>query len=716
MRVPLILELLFFCGSAATLACGCHSEPSDAPVPARDCSQTVWVLAPGAASVSLSGDWNGWTPSTPVPSAGQGWFKTVLALPPGEHGYLVDVDGKPQLDDRNPLTTFHGEQEVSLFLAQDCSEPLARVDAVEADVQGNVTLRATFLASQSGAALHPASVRGRFRDGTELKVEGADPKTGTIALHASGLPQGRHTVTLKASDASGKPAAAARAGVWVRAVAPAWHDGLLYQIVLDRFRGDGGAVLKEPATAGSRAGGTLDGVRAEIENGTFDQLGVGVLWLSPVYLNPDGLLPGSGGHMYESYHGYWPVDDRKVDPRLGGEQALDALIAAAHSRGIRVLIDVVPNHVFETNARYTEHETDGWFHDKCVCGQSECPWSTHIESCWFTEYLPDYRFQEPGAMLLAVQDAIWWHDRFDLDGVRIDAVPMMPRATTRRIAQAVRATWAPRDDKFLLGEVFTGAGESGIAGIRYFMGPDGLDSAFDFPLMWAMRSAIATNKSGFDAIESVLHDTEVALEGSGAVLGRIIGNHDTSRFLSEAVGDGGGDPWAVPAVQPDDAEPYQKQAMAMALMLTLPGMPVIYYGDETGLAGAGDPDCRRVMPSLDALSPPRKLLLEQTRRLARLRACSQALRRGARAALTVKPDTYAWLRDVGDGWPVVIAMSKAATDVSVEVSGNVLPPGVYLDVMSSEQVPIGTQGAAQAVLVKPLSARVLVRADSPCSF
>ena len=214
----------------------------------------------------------------------------------------------------------------------------------------------------------------------------------------------------------------------------------------------------------------------------------------------------------------------------------------------------------------------------------------------------------------------------------------------------------------------------------------------------------------------MLHDTEIALQGSGAVLGRIIGNHDTTRFLSEAAGDAGGDPWSAPATQPEHPEPYLRQAMALALMLTLPGMPVIYYGDETGLAGTGDPDCRRVMPAEHTLSPARALLLEQTRRLGRLRACSKALRAGARAAFSVAQDTYAFLRDAGDGWPVVVMLSKAANDVSIEVSGNVMPPGVYLDVMSSEQVPIGTQGAAQAVPVKPLSARVLVRQGSPCQW
>src|SRR5262245_66292238 len=92
--------------------------------------------------------------------------------------------------------------------------------------------------------------------------------------------------------------------------------------MIDRFRGDGGAPLDPPVTPGSRAGGTLDGVLAEIEKGTFESLGVTALWLSPVYQGPDELREGRDGQLYEGYHGYWPLESREVESRIGGAPAL----------------------------------------------------------------------------------------------------------------------------------------------------------------------------------------------------------------------------------------------------------------------------------------------------------------------------------------------------------------------------------------------------------
>src|SRR5262249_43224681 len=103
------------------------------------------------------------------------------------------------------------------------------------------------------------------------------------------------------------------------------EGGLVYQIMIDRFRGAG--ALTAPSSPGDRAGGTLDGVRAAVEAGYFENLGVTTLWLSPVYRNPDGRHVGRDGHLYEAYHGYWPAQPRTVEPRLGGEAALEALIS-----------------------------------------------------------------------------------------------------------------------------------------------------------------------------------------------------------------------------------------------------------------------------------------------------------------------------------------------------------------------------------------------------
>src|SRR5690606_8156280 len=144
---------------------------------------------------------------------------------------------------------------------------------------------------------------------------------------------------------------------------------------------------------------------------------------------------------------------------------------------------------------------------------------------------------------------------------------------------------APREASFFVGEVFTGPGAWGIEVIRYYLGPDGLDSVFDFPLMWALREVVAHESAGFEAVEATLAEIEAKTAGSGATLTRMIGNHDTTRFLSEAAGGAGADPWADPPPQPVAPEPFERQALALGLVLTLPGLPVIYYGDEVGLAG-----------------------------------------------------------------------------------------------------------------------------------
>jgi glycosidase len=74
----------------------------------------------------------------------------------------------------------------------------------------------------------------------------------------------------------------------------------------------------------------------------------------------------------------------------------------------------------------------------CVCGLGDCDWGSYIQSCWFTDYLPDLHLQDPGALRMAYEDLLWWQERFDVDGMRVDAVPMMPRAATRRMAHELR--------------------------------------------------------------------------------------------------------------------------------------------------------------------------------------------------------------------------------------------------------------------------------------
>src|SRR5262249_53699685 len=139
---------------------------------------------------------------------------------------------------------------------------------------------------------------------------------------------------------------------------------------------------------------------------------------------------------------YWPIDSRALESALGTEDDLKSLVDVAHTRGMRVLFDVVPNHVHAQHPYVKMHMNDGWFDNSdgtCVCGVGACDWSSHIQDCWFAPYLPDLDFANPAVADQITSDVRWWIDRFDGDGLRIDAVPMMPRSETRRILYAVRS-------------------------------------------------------------------------------------------------------------------------------------------------------------------------------------------------------------------------------------------------------------------------------------
>lgn len=700
---------------ACTIGCGGEDGP-----PQRDCSVVVWARSdPGGSAPRVVGSWDDWAgPGHTMIAQDDGWHAIRLEPPPGEHGYLIIDDDHARLDEHNPLTTFRRDdgREVSRLFIEDCAQPGLQLDALELD-GGVLAVTATFLAA--GDELDAGAIDGA------LTLEHASARAGALAWSSEPLPRGRHDFELRARDVAGREAAA-NVSVFVDPLAPTWQDATIYQVVTDRFYADGGAPLAAPSTPASRAGGTLGGVEAQLTSGYFEQLGVTALWLSPVYQNPIEPREGTDGRLYEGYHGYWVEHGRSVEPRIGGEQALRSLVDAAHARGIAVILDVIPNHVYETHEIVAARRADGWFNEhpdaaggECVCGTPNCPWSGFMENCWFAPYLPDIRLEHPDAMNWAVGELLWWLDTYAIDGFRIDAVPMMPRAASLRIAHEVRRHSAPGRDRLLLGEVFTGAGPAGVAGLRRYLGPDALDSVFDFPTMWAIRSLLGDGSESFASFDALLDHIDDELKGSGAVLGRMLGNHDVVRFVSALVGDGGGDAWEQPASQPEgETDPeravLERVALALTLQLTLPGMPVLYYGDELGLAGAGDPDNRRVMPDLATLSPARTALLEHARTLGQARRCLPALRSTLRQTLHVGEDSYAYARlsDNPADTPVIVVLSRADEPRTITLPGTDLLDGRVRDLLSGGTLELG---AGTSIELGPRAALVLLPEDDPCA-
>ncbi len=704
--------VIFFCGAALA---SCKND-SPATTPQRACGLTVWYHASDAAHVEVVGSWNAWArPGAVLERAREdGWRVTSFDLGAGAYSYAIVDDGQWLTDATVPTTSFHDGLEVTWVSVQSCDAPQLHVDGVTATPQGQATVSASFLASRSGDPVDPATLTATARDGSVIAASAfqVDPATGKTSFSVTGLSPGKYVYTLRGADTRGRAADDARATLWIEPRPFDQRDTVIYQIMIDRYRDAGGA-LRAPTSPAGRAGGTVDGVRAAVESGEIAALGANTLWLSPLYANPDGDFPGADGRAYSSYHGYWPSASRALESLQADQASLDRLISAAHARGIRVLFDVVPHHVHSANPYFAAHRGDGWFQHpdaSCICGSPTCDWSTHIEDCWFAPYLPAFDWTDPDAADQATSDVVWWLDTFDGDGVRIDAVPMMPRGATRRIAWEARARYGqPGYAPFMLGENFVGQG--GFQLLRYDLGPFGLDSEFHFPLMWTLRSVIAQASGSMADIDASISTGEAAWNGSGAVMSLMIGNHDVSRFSSVSSGDDGGDTWT-PAPQSVDPLVYAKQAMALGLTYTLPGAPVVYYGDEIALAGRGDPDCRRVLPPESALSSLQLQTRAAVRALGAARTCLASLRRGSYRLLHADAEQLVFARELaGEDTAVVVASRSPNQIAAVPLPG--IAPGMYTDVLSGHSLTITPP--LTKIDGAPFSLTVYVPASSACA-
>jgi glycosidase len=183
--------------------------------------------------------------------------------------------------------------------------------------------------------------------------------------------------------------------------------------------------------------------------------------------------------------------------------------------------------------------------------------------------------------------------------------------------------------------------------------------------------------------------------GAGAIMTTWIGNHDIPRpihFASREItncreGSNPDNGWNWRPAQPTAREPYERLGVAYAVMFTNPGIPLMYYGDEIGLAGGGDPDNRRMMPWTEgSLNEHQRTLREQVRALGRIRGAYPVLGRGRRVTVSSDADTWVY-RMTGCGEDdVLVAINKA--DAARTVS---IPAGSYEDLVDGGAVSGGSR-------------------------
>jgi glycosidase len=489
-----------------------------------------------------------------------------------------------------------------------------------------------------------------------------------------------------------------------------WRNAVLYFVFVDRFF-DGNPANNGSGVPGVKAaanfqGGDWAGVQAKIESNYFTDLGVNALWLSVPAANTESSGLGTDGELYSAYHGYWPTDLSAPQTRFGSLAELQAVVDAAHQRDIMVIVDYAMNHVHVDSPVYQQH--NDWFwpimngNNYCVCGQG-CAWDgSDGKRCWFTDYLPDFNFNNQTARDFSVSNAMQWIVDTGVDGFRLDAVKHIEDSWLLDLRARVKAEIEPQTQQhfYMVGETFTGDKNT----IAYYVDPSNmLDGQFDFPMRNALVSAVMMRSGTMYDLEGFLAGND-GFYGAG-IMSTFIGNHDVPRSIhfaqdvplwSDPWADGKDKAWSGQPGLPAQQSAFERMANAFAILFTLPGVPLIYYGDEVGMPGAGDPDNRRFM-QWSGYSQGQQLLKDRIAKLSAIRAAHPALRRGSRATLTVTGDTLAYSMTEG-GDVVVVVVNRG--DGSANVGG--LPAGSYVDALDN------SSHTGSSVSVPARSTRILV--------
>ena len=720
-------------------------------VPLRnDCSTSITFPAANETSAVLVGDFNEWSIADgfPMERNGYTWEIGVTSNPqdshagyyiltPGEYGYKIVLnDNDWRMDEGNPYWVFDKTQNIanSLLILPDCSTP--RVEEINTEVdweQKVIRLHFQVYRPGDGSSITSVTHEARRGDTTVTASINYNAATGEGVITASNLSLGKYNFIIHVQTA--EQAIQKRIPVWMEPRPLGWEDQILYAIFVDRFyNGDptNDAPIPGIEQQINWQGGDWKGITVKLREGFFTNLGITALWLSTPMDNPDDPQPGDCGRMFSGYHAYWPQSSREPENHFGTVEDLKELVQEAHTRGIRVLVDWAANHIFidhELHRRYYGNRF--WFNypgstDPTEFWKNKCGylgWNEYALTCWFTEYLPDYNHRNPELLKILINDALWWVDTFDLDGFRVDATKHIESNYLRLLRRALDENATGKTAPFyMVGENFL----YDYAIINEKIGPYELQGQFDFPLYGAIRTALIGSESNLSLLNSFVYANFIDYQGitnlrwdmegvtpHGTLMGNFLGNHDVERFSSVAAGQANGDgcqAFSQQVPQPNDPTVYQRMGVAFTFLLTVRGLPVIYYGDEFGLAGVKDPDNRRPMIFEDhLLSDAQRALKDLVARLNHARQTYAALRIGKYDAFYGENSCLAYVKAASQELPVLVVLAgHAGCSASIEIKpGYGLNDGMRLrDALYGHETSIAN--ARISVNLSPFEVRLFI--------
>lgn len=417
-----------------------------------------------------------------------------------------------------------------------------------------------------------------------------------------------------------------------------WRDAILYFVIVDRFAdGDPSNDQNVDRTApGAFHGGDLRGLTAHLDE--IASLGANAVWITPVVKNIPGFVTGAGFPDW-GYHGYWADDFNALDPRFGSESDLKALVDAAHSRGIKVLLDVVYNHVGYNSHYVTDPQTKNWIRSNETGGCG----STDLTLC--VAGLPDLKTELPAVDEFLFAAYLPLAKRVGLDGFRLDTVKHVDHPFWQEHRRRVNAELGERF--FLLGEVWGGDAQV----LDPYFEPGELDGGFDFGFQGSVV-AFVQGRGRAAAFDRYLASRQKVR--AGHLLAHFLSSHDVKGGYALL-----------------DYDPVLFRLAAL-LQMTSSGIPTIYYGEEVGRRGGEWPQNRSDMPwgsqhILPGAGVQRdEAMRDYYRRLIAIRKAHRAFGRGTHEGVVTEGDTYVFERsDAESRDDVFVAINRGEKSATV---------------------------------------------------
>lgn len=325
----------------------------------------------------------------------------------------------------------------------------------------------------------------------------------------------------------------------------------------------------------TRHGGDLKGLSQQLEH--ISNLGMTALWINPVLEN---------NQPSESYHGYAATDLYRVDPRFGTNEEYVALVNQCHEKNIKVIWDVVYNHWGNEHHLFKNLPDSNWVHWFSEFTRTNYraetlmdPYASDVDknlmsNAWFDHHMPDLNQQDPYLARYLIQNSIWWIAYAGIDAFRIDTYAYPDQVFMKNLNEAVLQEFP---DFVLFGETWV----QGSTVQAWFTGENTIAPHFnsslhgvtDFQLYYAITKGLVENfgwEEGFRRIEMTLGHDLIYKDPFMNVT--FLDNHDLSRYNS---------------LMNEDMDRWK---MGLALLLTLRGIPSIYYGTELLMTGYSNPD------------------------------------------------------------------------------------------------------------------------------